>query len=263
MIYFLSDAHLGSRVINDPSAHQKKLVMLLEKMSKDATSIFLLGDIFDFWFEYFWSDKSKKEYILLLNTLKKITQSGISVHFFIGNHDLWTFGWLARQTGIQVHRQPQSMLLNNKRVYLAHGDGLIPKTFFHTLPPAIKKKINHFILLRKIFHHPIPQFLFRLIPPTLGNHFGYEWAKRSRLKEIAHPCAYKGEGNEELVLYAKEKEQEGDHHDYYIFGHRHIELDLMLPSKSRVVLLGDCWRQWTYAQLDEQGHCLLNTFENE
>ena len=77
MIYFLSDAHLGSRVINDPSAHQKKLVMLLEKMSNDATSIFLLGDIFDFWFEYFWSDKSKKEYILLLNTLKKITQSGI------------------------------------------------------------------------------------------------------------------------------------------------------------------------------------------
>jgi UDP-2,3-diacylglucosamine hydrolase len=105
-------------------------------------------------------------------------------------------------------------------------------------------------LLRKVFHNPVLQFLFRLLPPAWGNAFGYEWAKRSRLKELAHPCGYKGEEKEELVLFAKEMEQQGKHHDYYIFGHRHIELDLMLSRDSRIMILGDCWQQFTYGKMD-------------
>jgi UDP-2,3-diacylglucosamine hydrolase len=102
------------------------------------------------------------------------------------------------------------------------------------------------------------QFFFRLLPPSLANNFGYEWARKSRLKELEHPCPYKGEDKEELVLFAKEQEKLGNHHDFYIFGHRHIELDLMLSRDSRIMILGDCWQQFTYAKMDNQGNTMLN-----
>ena len=250
MVYFLSDAHLGSRAIENPQAHQQTLVAMLEDMAQDASAIYLLGDIFDFWCEYFWRDRSKEQYRPFLNTLQHITNKGIEIHFFIGNHDIWTFGWLAKETGVQVHRGPASVTVGGKTLYLAHGDGLVPSHYVENLPKQVQKKIRSFILLRKVFHNPVLQFLFRLLPPAWGNAFGYEWAKRSRLKEMAHPCGYKGEEKEELVLFAKEMEQQGKHHDYYIFGHRHIELDLMLSRDSRIMILGDCWQQFTYGKLD-------------
>jgi UDP-2,3-diacylglucosamine hydrolase len=96
------------------------------------------------------------------------------------------------------------------------------------------------------------------LPPSWANEFGYEWAKSSRLKELATPYPYKGEDKEELVLFAKEQEQIGNHHDFYIFGHRHIELDLMLSRHSRLMILGDCWQQYTYAQMDNHGLRIMN-----
>lgn len=257
MIYFLSDAHLGSRAISDQQAHQQTLIAMLQEMAKDATTIYLLGDVFDFWCEYFWADRSKEQYHPFLNTLKSLTGKGIQIHFFIGNHDIWTFGWLEQETGIQVHRKPESIDIAGKRLFLAHGDGLVPSDYVAKLPKTIQKKIKQFIFLRKAFHSPILQFFFRLLPPKWGNEFGYEWAKKSRLKELANPCPYKGEDKEELVLFAKEQEQRDHHHDFYIFGHRHIELDLMLSRNSRILILGDCWQQFTYAQMDEQGNTTL------
>ena len=261
MIYFLSDAHLGSRAISDQQAHQQTLIAMLQEMAKDATTIFLLGDVFDFWCEYFWADRSKEQYHPFLNTLKSLTEKGIQIHFFIGNHDIWTFGWLEQETGIQVHRKPESIDIAGKRLFLAHGDGLVPSDYVAKLTKTIQKKIKQFIFLRKAFHSPILQFFFRLLPPKWGNEFGYEWARKSRLKELANPCPYKGEDKEELVLFAKEQEQRDHHHDFYIFGHRHIELDLMLSRNSRILILGDCWQQFTYAQMDEQGNTTLNYFE--
>ena len=259
MIYFLSDAHLGSRAINNPQAHQQTLIAMLQHMATDATAIYLLGDIFDFWCEYFWTDRSKEEYQPFLDTLKSLTDKGIEIHFLIGNHDIWTFGWLAQQTGVIVHRQPLSITINGKTLFLAHGDGLVPENYMAQLPKKVQKKVRSFIFLRSVFHNPIMQFFFRLLPPAWGNAFGYEWAKKSRLKELARPCPYKGEDKEELVLFAKEQEQKGMHHDYYIFGHRHIELDLMLSRNSRIMILGDCWQQFTYAQMDTNGNAILNT----
>ena len=259
MIYFLSDAHLGSRAINNPQAHQQTLIAMLQHMATDATAIYLLGDIFDFWCEYFWTDRSKEEYQPFLDTLKSLTDKGIEIHFLIGNHDIWTFGWLAQQTGVIVHRQPLSITINGKTLFLAHGDGLVPDNYMAQLPKKVQKKVRSFIFLRSVFHNPIMQFFFRLLPPAWGNAFGYEWAKKSRLKELARPCPYKGEDKEELVLFAKEQEQRGMHHDYYIFGHRHIELDLMLSRNSRIMILGDCWQQFTYAQMDTNGNAILNT----
>lgn len=258
MIYFLSDAHLGSRAISDQQVHQQTLIAMLQEMAKDATTIYLLGDVFDFWCEYFWADRSKEQYHPFLNTLKSLTEKGIQIHFFIGNHDIWTFGWLEQETGIQVHRKPESIDIAGKRLFLAHGDGLVPSDYVAKLPKTIQKKIKQFIFLRKAFHSPILQFFFRLLPPKWGNEFGYEWAKKSRLKELANPCPYKGEDKEELVLFAKEQEQRDHHHDFYIFGHRHIELDLMLSRNSRILILGDCWQQFTYAKMDNQGNTMLN-----
>ena len=258
MIYFLSDAHLGSRAIPDQQAHQQTLIAMLQEMAKDATTIYLLGDVFDFWCEYFWADRSKEQYHPFLSTLKSLTDKGIQIHFFIGNHDIWTFGWLEQETGIQVHRKPESIDIAGKRLFLAHGDGLVPSDYLAKLPKTIQKKIKQFIFLRKAFHSPILQFFFRLLPPKWGNEFGYEWARKSRLKELANPCPYKGEDKEQLVLFAKEQEKRDHHHDFYIFGHRHIELDLMLSRNSRILILGDCWQQFTYAKMDNQGNTILN-----
>ena len=271
MVYFLSDAHIGSRAVDD-AGHQQRFVELLNTLAQDATAIYLLGDIFDFWAEYIWRDNSKEEYEPVLACLKSLTDSGIAVHYFIGNHDIWTYGELARRTGMTVHRKPELLTISGKRCLLAHGDGLVPSGYLKQFPTDVQKKIRSFMRLRRLFHNPVAQFLFRLVPPAWGNRLGYNWAKRSRLKELDNPCGYKGENREELVLYAKEMENSAvsnqqpmangkrPNMDYYIFGHRHIELDLELATGARVLILGDCFRQWTYAAMDEQGQLQLECF---
>lgn len=261
MIYFLSDAHLGSLAIEKGWTHQKKLIDMLEEMSKDAASIYMLGDMFDFWMEYFIHDKKKHQYAPFFKELRKLSKQGIHVHIFTGNHDLWTFGGMAQLSNAEIHYEPCTILRYGKAIYLAHGDGLLPSNWESLYPKDVKKKIKRFMRLKDIFHSPFLQFCFRCLPPSWGNKFGYEWAKRSRLKEIAKPCPYKGEDKEELVLFAKEQEKQHNHRDYYIFGHRHIELDLQISKDSRVVILGDCFKEFTYAKLDHKGNLTLHNYE--
>ena len=260
MIYFLSDAHLGSKAFADGEAHQQRVVSLLNQMSKDASAIYMLGDMFDFWYEYF-IPQCKRQFAPFLQCLKALTAKGIEVHFFTGNHDMWTFGWLERVTGVIVHHEPLTTTLCGKKVFLAHGDGLVPADYLQQLPEPIQKKIRRFKALRQLFHNPIAQTLFRCMPPCIGDAMGYAWAKHSRLKDLQQPCGYKGENEEELVLWAKEMEngewRNENGHDYYIFGHRHIELDLMINRHARVILLGDLFRTFTYAQMDEKGDIQL------
>ena len=176
MIYFLSDAHLGSLAIEKGWAHQKKLIDMLEELSKDAVSIYMLGDMFDFWMEYFIHDKSKRQFHPFCKELRKLAKKGIHVHLFVGNHDLWTFGGLAQLTGAEIHYEPCTILRYGKAIYLAHGDGLLPDNWESLYPKNVKKKIKRFIKLREIFRNPTLQFLFRCLPPKWGNHFGYQWA---------------------------------------------------------------------------------------
>ena len=261
MIYFLSDAHLGSLATERGWVQQSKLINLLEEMRKDAVSIYLLGDMFDFWMEYYCHDKKKRDFAPFFKELRKLTENGIHVHFFTGNHDMWTFGGIHQLCGAEIHYSPTTITRYGKKLFLCHGDGLMPSNWKSLYPKPIVRKIKRFMFLQKIFHSSFLQFCFRCLPPSWGNFFGYNWAKKSRLKEIANPCPYKGEDQEELVLFAKEQEELGNHHDYYIFGHRHIELDLQIRKDSRVVILGDCFRQWTYAKLDHKGQLSMDNYE--
>lgn len=278
MIYFFSDSHIGARATGDVGArmaHQTKVVRMLQMMERDATAIYILGDLFDYWYEYLWADPDKREYEPILQELDKATRIlGIEVHFYIGNHDIWTFGWLAKRTGMIIHYgNVEEATICGKRVRLGHGDGVVPEGYIHTLPRPIRQKIRRFQALRWFFHWPVAQWAFRLVPPRLGNALGYEWARRSRVKEMAHPCGYKGEQNEELVNWSKEqgardkgqgasdKGQGAGSVDYFIFGHRHIELDLELRTGAHVIILGDTWRQWTYARMTEEGVVSLEVYE--
>lgn len=223
MVYFISDAHLGSRVIKNPRAHEKKLVDWLESVKIDATVIYLLGDMFDFWFEY--RTVVPKGYVRFLGKLAELVDSGIEIHFFTGNHDIWTFGYLENEIGLIVHREPITVQHGDKRFYLAHGDGLSDQD-------------HGFKLIRKIFHSPIAQKLFRLVPPQLGQEFGYNWAKRNRQRILHLENKYLGEDKEDLVVFSKKYSETHDV-DFMIYGHRHILLDLQLKNRKRVVILGD------------------------
>lgn len=249
------------------------MVDFLNRLGEDAERIYLLGDMFDFWYEYLWhahetlddyaNRTGDKGFAPFLFCLRALVQKGVKVHYLIGNHDIWTFGWLSRVTGIIVHRTPIIETLYGQPVYLAHGDGLVPscRTMDNaqcTMSKEDRRRLRAFIRLRAFFHNPVPQFLFRLLPPCLGDAVGYEWARRSRQKELDHPCPYKGENEEELVLFAKEYvAKTSSPPSLFVFGHRHIELDLQLTPTSRMAVLGDCFRQWTYASLTEAGTFIL------
>ena len=142
---------------------------------------------------------------------------------------------------------PQSGQRQGKQLFLAHGDGLVPQDFMTRLPKDIQKRIRRFMHLRAFFHSPLPQFLYRLLPPACGDMFGYEWARRSRLKEMKHPFPYKGDDKEELVLWANEHKQ----YDLCVFGHRHVTLHLRREALPDVVILGDFFQQCTYAQMKD------------
>lgn len=234
MIYFLSDAHLGSRLVKDPRAHEKKLVDWLEGTKVDATAIYLLGDIFDFWFEY--RTVVPKGFVRFLGKLAELVDAGIEVHYFTGNHDIWTFGYLEEEVGLIVHRKPLTVQLGSKRFLLAHGDGIDPDD-------------HGFKLIRRIFHSPLAQKIFRWVPPQLGQEFGYNWSKRNRRKHIKYENKYLGEHDESLVIFAKKYFEKNDV-DFIVFGHRHIALDLQLKNNKRVIILGDFVGIFSYGVFD-------------
>ena len=245
MIYFLSDAHLGSLAIAHARTHERRLVRFLDSIKDKAEAIYLLGDMFDFWNEYRYV--VPKGYTRFLGKLSELTDKGIEVHFFIGNHDIWTYGYLEQECGLIVHRKPITTELYGKVFFLAHGDGLGDPD-------------NKFKLLRKIFHNPTCQRLFNAIHPRWGMALGLNWAKHSRMKrEAGKELPYLGEEKEYLVQFTKNYMKAHDNIDYFLYGHRHIELDLMLSHKTRMLILGDWIWQFTYAVFDGE-HLFLEQY---
>lgn len=246
--YFISDAHLGSLATQDPKEQEKQLCRFLDEIKPQAESLYMLGDIFDFWFEY--RNAVPKGFTRLLGKLSELTDNGVAVHFFTGNHDIWCKDYLTKECGVIMHYEPEVVEIEGKTFFLAHGDGLGDRS-------------KSFKFLRVIFHNPFCQWMFRWLHPDLGLPFGLNWAKNSRIKHMqggteADP-PYMGENHEPLVLFAKHYIKEKPETDYLIFGHRHIELDLMLTRQNRLLILGDWITQFTYAEFSN-GELTLKNF---
>ncbi len=242
-IYFISDAHLGSRIEKDPRAHERKVVAWLDMVKVDAESIFMVGDMFDFWFEY--KTVVPKGYVRFLGKMAELVDSGIKIYFFTGNHDIWTFGYLENEVGVTVCKEPEVMRLGDKNFFIAHGDGLSTEN-------------GGFKFIRKIFHSKSCQTLFSLVPPRIGQNFGFSWSENNRKKLTKEEKEYKGEHAEPLIMYAKYYFEENPDIDFMIFGHRHIELDLELKNKKRVVILGDFINLFSYGVFDGENFWLEN-----
>ncbi len=248
-VYFLSDAHLGSWAIDHRRTQERRLVRFLDSIKNKAMAIYLLGDMFDFWNEYKFV--VPKGYTRFLGKISELTDMGIEVHYFIGNHDIWTYGYLEEECGVILHHKPLTTEIFDKVFYLAHGDGLgDPDT--------------NFKLLRKIFHSPTCQVLFNSIHPRWGMWLGMSWAKHSRMKRIdGKEVPYMGEDKEYLIQFTKEYMKTHEDVDYFIYGHRHIELDLVLSRKARLMILGDWITQFTYAVFDGEHMFMEEYIEGE
>ncbi len=238
-VYFISDAHLGSRALSHTRQQERRLCSFLDSIKDKAQAVYMLGDMFDFWYEY--RTVVPKGFTRFLGKLSELTDSGVEVHLFTGNHDLWCGDYLTEECGVQIHRQPATVEIADKVFYLAHGDGLGDNDW-------------KFRILRSIFHNRWCQFAFSLIHPDLGVEIGLRWAKHSREKH--EPCLqkddigfsdYKGEDEENLVRYAKQYIKTHTDVNYLMFGHRHIELDLVLSQGARLMILGDWITRCSYA----------------
>nr|MBP7472548.1 UDP-2,3-diacylglucosamine diphosphatase [Prevotella sp.] len=248
-IYFLSDAHLGSLAIAHSRTQERRLVRFLDTIKDKASAIYLLGDMFDFWYEYKYV--VPKGFTRFLGKLSELTDNGVEVHFFTGNHDIWAYDYLEKECGVIVHHKPVTTDIYGKIFFLAHGDGLGDDD-------------NKFKLLRTIFHNHTCQRLFCSVHPRWGMQLGLTWAKHSRMKRPdGKEDPYKGEKNEYLVNFTKKYLKTHPDIDFFIYGHRHIELDLMLSSKTRMMILGDWIWQFTYAVFDGENMFLEQYIEGE
>jgi UDP-2,3-diacylglucosamine hydrolase len=233
-IYFLSDFHLGIPDYESSVRREKKIVAFLESTRNDAEQIFILGDMFDFWYEY--KTVVPKGYVRLLGKLAEITDSGIPVYFFVGNHDMWMSDYFEKELNIPVYHVPQTYEWNGKKFFLAHGDGLGPGD-------------HKYKILKKIFRSRFCQWLFGQLHPTWGIGLANYFSKKSRVKTMQADKEFLGEDKEWLIIFAREILAR-EHYDYFIFGHRHFPLDYKLDKTSRYINLGDWIRDFTYAFFD-------------
>ena len=241
----MSDAHLGSLAIPHGRTQERRLVRFLDSIKEKASAVYLLGDMFDFWNEYRYV--VPKGYSRFLGKLSELTDNGVEVHFFAGNHDLWTYGYLEEECGVIVHKAPVTTEIYGKVFFLAHGDGLGDPD-------------NKFKILRKLFHNRTCQRLLNFVHPRWGMALGLNWAKHSRLKRAdGKEVPFMGEDKEFLVRFARDYKRSHPNIDYFLFGHRHIELDLPIDKSTRMLILGDWIWQFTYAVFDGE-HLFLGEY---
>lgn len=245
-LYFASDFHLG--VPNDKESRKRemKIIRWLDSIKKDAYTIFLLGDIFDFWFEY--KHTIPKGFVRLQGKLAEFTDNGIPVIFFTGNHDMWMFDYFPNELNIPIYREPQSFCVNNIKFLIGHGDGLGPGD-------------TTYKILKKIFRNKVCQWLFAWLHPNLGMTIANNWSQKSRINNEKKEESKFHEEEEWLFTYTK-KIEEKEHHDYYVFGHRHLPLDLEINGNSRYINLGEWVNHFTYGVFNGKSFELLAFEEN-
>lgn len=244
-IYFLSDAHLGSWAIPNGREQERRLVRFLDSIKDDAAAVYLLGDLFDFWHEYRYV--VPKGYTRLLGKLSELTDRGVEVHFFTGNHDLWCGGdYLEKECGMTIHREALAVQLQGVNVFMAHGDGL-------------DRSDKKYLALRWMFHNRVCQCLFASIHPRWAMWFGFTWAKHSRKKHEAVEGTFDGVEKDGLAMFARDYLKEHPETDCFLFGHRHVEVDEMLTDKSRFMILGEWIKKFTYVEL-ENGQLTMKNY---
>jgi UDP-2,3-diacylglucosamine hydrolase len=232
-IYFASDFHLGLPAGSDPRVREKKIVEWLKSVTPNAKEIYLLGDIFDFWWEY--KLVVPRGFTRFLGTVASITDSGIPVHFFTGNHDMWVGNYLPEECGMTIHTTPLTTSFNGKKFHLAHGEGLGTKDFGYKI-------------LLSIFRNKPLRVLYSSLHPLFGIGIGLRWSLNSRLgKGITKE--FLGEDKEDLIRYAKSVLKNEDI-DYFIFGHRHLGIKYKLMPKTEIVILNDWFKSGNYAVWD-------------
>jgi UDP-2,3-diacylglucosamine hydrolase len=244
-IYFLSDFHLGAPDAAKSLLREKKIVQFLDGIKKDAAAIFIVGDLFDFWYEY--KKVVPKGYVRILGKIAEITDAGIPIHFFVGNHDMWMKDYFQNELNTPVYFEPKEFTFSNKRFLIGHGDGLGPGD-------------EGYKFIKKVFRNPICQWLFGILPPRFGIGLADFLSRKSRAKTGTTNEIFLGEDKEWLVVYAKEILQK-EHYDYFIFGHRHLPLDITLNEKSKYINLGDWIQYFTYAVFDGE-NLSLAYYEN-
>lgn len=233
-IYFLSDFHLGIPDASSSLIREKKVAAFLESIKADAYMVFVLGDLFDFWFEY--RKVIPKGYVRILGKLAELTDSGIPVHFFVGNHDMWMSGYFESELNIPVYYEHKTYLFNEKKFVIGHGDGLGPGD-------------HGYKFLKQIFRNPFCKFLFGLLPPFFGITLAEYFSKKSRIATGNIDDQFLGEEKEWLLQFCKSELEKG-HVDYFVFGHRHLPIDYSLNNQSRYINLGDWIKYNSYAVFD-------------
>lgn len=233
-IYFASDNHLGAPTLAESLPREKKFVAWLEQVKHDAEAIFLLGDLFDFWFEY--KTVVPKGFTRVLGKLVELSDNGIPIYFFVGNHDLWMHDYFQQELNIPVFHKPIEMNCNGKLFLIGHGDGLGPGD-------------KGYKRMKKVFTNPLSKWLFRWLHPDIGVRLAQYLSVKNKIISGVDDVKYLGEDNEWLVQYAKRKLQ-AKKYDYFVFGHRHLPLEIALEQQSLYVNLGDWIQYYTYAEFD-------------
>ncbi|WP_317044157.1 UDP-2,3-diacylglucosamine diphosphatase [Ichthyobacterium seriolicida] len=233
-VYFASDQHFGIPNRKESLKREKIFVGWLDSIKKDAQVLFLLGDMFDFWFEY--KHVIPKGFTRVLGKLAELSDSGIRIYFFAGNHDFWMCSFFEKELNISIFNSEKEIHINNNSFFIAHGDGLGTKS----------KKYK---IIRKLLHSRICQSLFYLIHPDLSFRIANYFSNRNKNKYCKSENVFTGEDREELILFSREKLKE-KHFDYFVFGHRHMALEFKLSEKSTYFNTGDWVKDYTYLVFD-------------
>ena len=242
--YFAADAHLGARFHQNPAGVEKKLVKWLDHIRSNASAVYFLGDMFDYWFEYKYV--VPKGFVRFLGKLAELSDQGIEIHLFTGNHDIWMFNYLPEEIGAVIHRNVLTVDLLGKRFFLGHGD-------------EVDHRSLTFRLLRAFFRNKLCQWLYAGIHPRWTFGFALNWSLSSRESGLtkAYSQEYRGENAEYLVTFAKEYLKTHTDIHFFIFGHRHIMLDITLSPTSRLLIAGDWMKLFSYIEWDGQTLSLL------
>ncbi|MEX0273388.1 MAG: UDP-2,3-diacylglucosamine diphosphatase [Flavobacteriaceae bacterium] len=232
--YFASDNHLGAPTPEESLPREKKFVQWLDTIKSDAGAIFLLGDLFDFWMEY--KTVVPKGFVRVLGKLAELADAGTPIYYFVGNHDLWMNGYFEKELGIPVFHKPQQFEINGTSFFIGHGDGLGPGD-------------HGYKRMKKVFVHPFSKWLYRWLHPDWGVRLAQYLSVKNKAISGEEDVQFLGEDKEWLVQYCKRK-LETQQYDYFVFGHRHLPLEIALNEQSTYVNLGDWITYYTYAVFD-------------